>query len=282
MNIIIQSKLLSYQIETVDDQQNALKEIIQEIALMSLSRSEFFKIAAFQGGTCLRILYGLERFSEDLDFVLDKPDPTFDWDNYIKKMQEEFKTYGFSVELTKKGRLDKVVKTTFLKAQSAGGILLIKEIQKNTPKLTIKLEIDTNPPAGSISEIKYCDFPLPFSVKTHELASLFAGKCHALLCREHLKGRDWYDFSWYIAKQTPINMDLLKNALIQTGPWENQNVNLTKDWLLKQFNHKIRSIDWDAAKQDVSRFLRVHEQETLQLWSENFFLSRLNKLMSYL
>ena len=90
---MIQQKLLSYNSQTLLEEENALKEIAQEIALMSLSRTGFFRVAAFQGGTCLRILYGLERFSEDLDFVLDMPDKKFNWDIYIKGMTEEFKAY---------------------------------------------------------------------------------------------------------------------------------------------------------------------------------------------
>src|SRR5579863_1050930 len=104
---IIQQKLLSYQCQTVLDQENALKEIAQEIALMALSRAGFFRIAAFQGGTCLRILYGLQRFSEDLDFVLEKSNPNFDWDQYIKNMREEFSAYGYSLEVRNKKKLDK-------------------------------------------------------------------------------------------------------------------------------------------------------------------------------
>ncbi len=283
MNIpIIQNKLLSYESKTIDDQQNALKEIAQEIALMSLSRANFFKIATFQGGTCLRILYGLERFSEDLDFILDYPDINFAWDSFIINMQEDFKTYGFSLELQKNNNEKTAVKKTLLKAHSTGGVLIIKDLRTNIPKLKIKLEIDTNPPEGSQFDIKYCDFPLPFSIKTQNLPSLFTGKCHALLCRGHLKGRDWYDFSWYIARKTPINFPFLTNAINQTVSWEKQNIKLTKEWLIKQLKKIIHEINWNTAKQDVSRFLRAHEQPTLSLWSEEFFLSRLDKLSAYL
>src|SRR5579862_4638448 len=143
---IIQQRLLDYDCKTVNDQDNALKEIAQEIALMGLSRAGFFRIAAFQGGTCLRILYGLERFSEDLDFVLEKPDKKFNWEMYVKNMREEFSAYGYALEITNRTKLDKVVRTAFLKADSEGGILIIKDSRSNRPKLQIKLEIDTNPP----------------------------------------------------------------------------------------------------------------------------------------
>lgn len=281
-NNIILNRLLSYQIRTVDEQQNALKEITQEIALLSLSRARFFEVAAFMGGTCLRILYGLDRFSEDLDFVLDKPDPGFKWDSYIKNMREEFSAYDLKLEVKTGSKLDKSVRDTTLKIDPLAGILILKDPRSNAPLLRIRLEIDTNPPSGSVSELKILDFPLPFRIKAQDLPSLFAGKCHALICRGHLTVRDWYDFVWYIARKTPINFTLLENALFQTGPWEKQSISIKKDWLLQQLNIKIREIDWDEAKQDVSRLLKPRELTTLDLWSEEFFLSRVEKLGSYL
>ena len=210
MNVeIIQTKLLSYQCQTVLEQENALKEIAQEIALLALSRAGFFRVAAFQGGTCLRILYGLERFSEDLDFILEKPDKNFTWKKYIASMQEEFSVYGFSLETTDREKLDRAVKVAFLKADSDGGLLVIKDNRTNKPKLRIKLEVDSNPPEGSAHELKFLDFPLPYNINTQDLPSLFAGKCHALLCRQYTKGRDWYDFVWYVSRATPINFIFL-------------------------------------------------------------------------
>lgn len=279
---IIQQKLLSYQCQTVLDQENALKEISQEVALMALSRSGFFKIAAFQGGTCLRILYGLERFSEDLDFVLGEPDQHFDWDIYIKSMSDEFSAYGYHLEVINKKKLDKTIKTAFIKADSIGGLLVIKDVRSNRAKLQIKLEIDTNPPTGSQYEIKYLDFPLAFSIQTQNLPSLFASKNHALLCREYTKGRDWYDFLWYVARQTPINFTLLNHAIQQAGPWTDKKISVNANWLVKELRIRINNIDWEMAKKDVARFLRPHELPTLNLWSKEFFLSRTDKLAGYL
>lgn len=277
---IIQQKLLDYQCQTVLDQENALKEIAQEIALMALSRTGFFHKAAFQGGTCLRILYGLERFSEDLDFVLGAPDENFVWDLYVAGMQDEFELYGYTLEVINKNKLDKVVRTAFLKAESTGGILVLKDSRTNRPKLQIKLEIDTNPPAGSNYELKYLDFPLPYEVKTQDLPSLFAGKIHALLCRPYTKGRDWYDFIWYVSRQTPVNFLLLTHALQQKSAW--QNVTADPVWLLEALNIKIKNMDWDEAKKDIARFLRPRELSTLDLWSTEFFLSRVNKMAKFL
>lgn len=278
----IQEKLLSYQCKTVLEQENALKEIAQEIALMALSRAGLFRVAAFMGGTCLRILYGLERFSEDLDFVLEEADPGFDWSQYIIDIREEFNSYGFDMEVKNRANVEKAVKTAFLKADSEGGLLIIKDLRTNKPRLRIKLEIDTRPPAGSNYELKYLDFPFPYSVRTPDLPSLFSGKCHALLCRDHIKGRDWYDFIWYVARSTPINFILLNNAILQVGPWQDRDLLVTPEWLLQELTIKINDIDWDMAKQDVARFLRPRELATLEYWTKDFFLSRVEKLSGYL
>lgn len=282
-NTIIQSRLLSYQCQTILEQENALKEIAQEIALLALSRANFFRIAVFQGGTCLRIFYGLERFSEDLDFVLkEKLTENFKWDNYVQHMQEEFIAHGFTLEVQPRQKLEGAVQTAFLKANSTGGILILKDQRSNKPKLRIKLEIDTDPPAYSEFELKYLDFPLPFSIQTQNLPSLFSGKCHALLCREYVKGRDWYDFSWYITRKTAINFPLLQEAINQVGPWVKQNIAVDKDWLCAQLDQKINEIDWREAKQDVAQFLKPKDWSVLELWSKDFFQSRLDKLRNYL
>lgn len=278
---LIQEKLLAYQCKTLVEQENALKEIAQEIALMSLSRAGFFRIAAFQGETCLRILYGLERFSEDLDFVLTEADAQFEWSQYTREVREEFDAYGFNLEVQDRKKMNSV-RIAFLKADSVGGLLILKDSRTNKPKLRIKLEIDVNPPKGSNYELKYLDFPLPYSVNAQDLPSLFAGKCHALLCRDYVKGRDWYDFIWYVARKTPINFELLSNAVFQAGPWKQKNITLQSQWLIKELNNKIIQMDWPSVKADVARFLRARELAGLELWSKEFFLSRLDKLASYL
>ena len=129
---------------------------------------------------------------------------------------------------------------------------------------------------------KYLDFPLPFSIKAQNLSSLFAGKCHALLCRNYTKGRDWYDFSWYVSKQTPVNFDLLTHAIDQAGPWKDQHISVTSTWLVQQLEIKIQHLDLEKAKEDAMRFLRPQEQNVLNLWSKDFFLTRLEKLKAYL
>ena len=117
-----------------------------------------------------------------------------------------------------RSNIENAVKTAFLKADSEGGMLIIKDLRTNKPKIKIKLEIDANPPQGSVFEIKYLDFPVPFGIKAQDLSSLVAGKCHALLCRNYTKGRDWFDFIWYVSRNTPINFNLLTQAINQIGP----------------------------------------------------------------
>jgi predicted nucleotidyltransferase component of viral defense system len=280
--LVIQKKLLAYQCQTVLEQEHALKEIAQEIALMALSRAGFFKIAAFQGGTCLRILYGLERFSEDLDCFLEKSDKNFNWETYIKNMQEEFSAYGYVLEVTNKTKIEKTIKKAFLKADSKGGLLILKDTRTNRPLLQIKLEIDTNPPDGSQYDLKYLDFPIPYGIKTQNLSSLFASKCHALLCRDYIKGRDWYDFSWYVTQKTSINFELLKNALFQAGPWKDRKIIVSREWILQALIDKIDQTNWVDAKKDIMPFLKQKELATLELWSKEFFHSRVKKLAGYL
>ena len=123
---------------------------------------------------------------------------------------------------------------------------------------------------------------MPYSIKTQDLPSLFASKNHALLCRNYIKGRDWYDFVWYVSRKTSINFLLLSNSLKQTGPWKDQNISVTPKWLLQKLKEKINSIDWDDTKKDVARFLKPRELTTLDVWSKKFFLSRLDKIEEYL
>ena len=140
------------------------------------------------------------------------------------------------------------------------------------------MEIDTNPPSGSQTEIKYLDFPFVSSVTVQDKPSLFAGKVHALLCREYIKGRDWYDFLWYTSQGIKINYKFLASALRQQGSWKGQNVDVNLDWCMAELEKVIKSIDWKTTAEDVRRFVRVAEQPSLDLWCKELFLSQLDKL----
>lgn len=149
------------------------------------------------------------------------------------------------------------------------------KINKSSRKIRIKVEVDTNPPRGSSFESKFLDFPSAFSVTIQDQPSLFAGKIHALLCREYTKGRDWYDFLWYISRKTPVNFDFLAAALKQTGPWQRQEVLVDKKWSMEQLKQKICSMDWNKARADVQPFINPRELGSLDLWGREFFLDRL-------
>ena len=278
---LIQKRLSSYHSSSPVGEENALKEIVQEIILFALWRADFFEVAAFQGGTSLRILHGLSRFSEDIDFILLESDPAFSWQPYLAKLTETCEEFGVSPEALDKNQMDRNVRTAIIKDDSIANQLNLSFM--NNPggrKLKIKLEIDCNPPAGSGFEYAYLDFPVDFEVCHQDLSSNFALKIHALLCRRYLKGRDWYDFSWYVSQGVMPNLVLLKNALEQFGPWQGEEVKPDREWMAKTLGEKIASIDWKQAADDVERFLKPLEQKSLSLWSERFFNSKLEKLSS--
>lgn len=277
---LIQQRLDSYNAKNPIEAEQAIKEIIQEIALYALWRADFFDVAAFQGGTSLRILHKLPRFSEHLDFILKAGTPDFEWTPYLESLLECFEEFGLQSEALAKGQMDNRIKKAIIKDNSmANQLNLSLNRGNNQQKLRVKLEIDVNPPAGSGFEYSYLDFPLDFEVCHQDLASNFALKIHALLCRPYLKGRDWYDFNWYAKHKVSPNLSHLKNALIQYGPWVNQEgLQVNMQWLKKVLKEKINTVDWDDAKKDVTRFLNSAEQQSLRLWSERFFTERLEKL----
>jgi predicted nucleotidyltransferase component of viral defense system len=282
MNDLIQDKLKTYNCETKEDEENAIKEITQEVALSGLQKAGFFEKADFQGGTCLRIIHGLDRFSEDLDFVLRTPDSTFDLNIYLQKVIKTMNVFGYEIEVAGGYKADSNVKSRFLKDDSIKKLLNFKHGIDLRKKIQIKIEVDINPLLGAKSESNYLDFPTDLMITTHDLPSLLAGKCHALLCRPYVKGRDWYDFLWYISKGTVINLEMLQNAINQQGPWKNENLIISDSWLKDELEKKVKSLDWGNVKEDVARFLKPDKKETLKLWSEKFFLQKTGKLISLL
>ncbi len=276
---IILERLKSYNCKTTNEEQQALREITQEVILAALGRGDFFEHALFQGGTCLRIFYGLQRFSEDMDFVLREPNPDFSIIEHLKGLSDELKTYGFNIKIDPKEKADNAIKKAFIKDDSIGKIIHLSYplLTGKLPDIKIKLEVDTNPPYGSEEEVKYLEFPFLSSVSVQDKPSLFATKIHALFCQPYLKGRDWYDFLWYVANNVSVNFNLLSSALNQVGPWEKQNISADAKWLKRELKTKIETINWKDAQGDVSRFLRANEQASLKLWSPELFLSRLDK-----
>jgi predicted nucleotidyltransferase component of viral defense system len=276
---LIQQRLDSYKAANPVEEEQATKEILQEVALYSLWRADFFEAAAFQGGTSLRILHKLPRFSEALDFILKAPDASFSWGAYLPKLIEGLKEFGLQSEVLDKDRMERNVRQAVLKDNSISYQLNLRFYQGHaTPTLKIKLEIDVNPPAGSGFEYSYLDFPLDFEVCHQDLPSNFALKIHALLCRPYLKGRDWYDFNWYIKQRVKPNLPHLQSALFQFGPWKDRPLTVTTEWVVNALGEKIASIDWNAAAQDVERFLNTAEKLSLKLWSERFFQTKAEQL----
>ena len=275
---LIQRRLDGYQATSPVQEEQAIKEIIQEIALYALWRSGFFEVAVFQGGTSLRILHKLPRFSEDLDFMLKQPDPKFDWSGCLTELLSCFEEYGLKSEAMPKGRMDQRIKKAVIKDSSVTNQLKLSFYKGHKDqKINIKLEIDVEPPGASGYDYTYLDFPTDFEVCHQDLSSNFALKIHALLCRGFVKGRDWYDFNWYVRQGVSPNLPHLRNALIQYGPWQGQgDLDVTLFWLQAVLRQKIGEIDWRGAAADVERFLPTSEQKSLALWSERFFTQKVS------
>ena len=278
---LIQQRLDEYRVSSAIEEEHAIKEIIQEIALFALWKAGFFEVAAFQGGTSLRIIHKLPRFSEDLDFILKEPNTEFDWIYYLEKLLENLEEFGLKTEVKDKSRMDQAVRKAVLKNNSVSKQLNLSFYRgKQDQKQTIKLEIDVNPPSGSGFEYTYIDFPVDYEVCHQDLSSNFALKIHALLCRPYLKGRDWYDFNWYVKRGINPNLPLLQAALIQDGPWSGKNLEIDEDWVRGALLKKISSIDWDEAIIDVERFLNKIDKDSLKLWNERFFSQKVENLFS--
>lgn len=285
MNSVILSMLERYKCTTSKDYENALKEIIQEIALLGLWRAKFFEHCAFYGGTALRILYGLDRFSEDLDFSLLKTQPGFNLKPYLKAIESELNGMGLNVTVIEKDKsADTAIESAFIKAGTKEHLLKIQvpasisdRIQGNAI-MNIKLEIDTDPPGGFETEVKTLLQPIPFSVNTYKKPDLFAGKLHAILNRNwkgRVKGRDYYDYVWYVAREVPVHMSHLEQRLRQSGGWTNAKSMQQKE-LLELLRKRFSELDVKAAKKDVMPFLR--DPASVELWSPAFFESLLEKI----
>lgn len=282
---LFEERIKQYAPSNVLEQENVLKELIQQCILNSLSRAGFFSQAIFHGGTCLRMFYNLPRFSEDLDFLLDKEDSKFSWQPYLNKIVGDANELGIQFQVIDRSTADNTVKKTFLKTDSIGTVFTFNlPFDRDTRRLLrVKLEIDIKPPLGSEKETHFLTFPSTSTVTTQKLESGFALKLHALLCRPYDKGRDWYDFVWYVSRQTIPNTALMKNAMIQSGQWKG-NIKLSFDtnWLIEELSNRIKKIDWKIVRNDVERFLPKRDQESLDLWGQDFFLYNVKQMKSYL
>ena len=285
MHKAIARMLSKYESQGHNDYINGLREILQEVALLGLWRSKFYDKAAFYGGTALRIIYGLDRFSEDMDFSLLEPTLRFDIDGYTAFLAKEINGFGFDVHVE---RINKAkpspVQSAFLKTNTQDQLLVIEtgeEILRAIPKgqlLKIKLEVDTDPPPGFATQTRYLLQPIPFAVRAFVLPDLFAGKMHGILCRKwksRVKGRDWYDLVWYAANHPELHLHHLEQRMRQTGNWK-EDALLTSEALKNLLVDAINHLDVDQARQEVEPFVRT--PENLSVWSREFFLDVVSRI----
>lgn len=275
----IQSMMERYQPQNAEAYRNALKEIVQEIALHGMSKSGFFQEGAFYGGTALRIFYGLHRFSEDMDFSLVHPNPSFALSDYLPAVEEELSAVGLKMRVEQKNKTKVTdIQSAFIKGGTLIQIISIQQTDEvlipgihKQEQLKIKLEVDTNPPPGAGFELRYALHPVPYVVRLYDKPSLFAGKIHAVLCRNwarRIKGRDLYDYVWYLSQDTPVNLFHLQKRLEQSDRWDSSKqlaLQDTKDMLKERFSQ----LDFEAAKKDVIPFLS--DASELDLWNAGFF-----------
>lgn len=276
----LESIIKSYNPKTIDETKAILRELLQEIVLVGLSRSKFFEHASFYGGTALRIFYGLNRYSEDLDFTLNYQDPTFSLEPFTNKIKEVASSYGLEIEIVNKTTID----SAFAKLNTYRTFINLKlnsdmtKVLHRDELLKVKFEIDCNPALGFTKVTRWLDTPEFSPIVVLDEKSLFAGKLHAILCRNYnntVKGRDYYDFLFYIRRRIKPNMTYLKNKLIDSGKItanDEFNIEVLKGMLIERFNN----LDFKQVTQDARRF--VFKDEDLSYYSKELFIDMVNRL----
>lgn len=277
---IIQQMINKYNPKTIEDKKHAIKEVLQEVVLAGLSKTDFFYHAAFYGGTALRIFYGMDRFSEDLDFSLLVTDDAFDMSKYFKPISDVLNSLGLNFEVSKKDKaLNSNIDSAFIKGNTKETLITIYPSSSDSnliihnEKIIIKFEVDVNPPLYANSEIKFRLLPFPYQVRVYDESSLFAGKIHAVIARSwknRIKGRDLYDYVYYLSLETKVNLKHLEARLKQTKTID-EDIKFSRDLLIDILEKRFNQIDYDIAKSDVRPFIK--EQSTLDLWSREFFKS---------
>lgn len=268
---IFEQMLSRYEIKTIEQKRNATHEVMQEITLAGLYRGGFFDKAAFYGGTCLRIFHQLPRFSEDMDFSLIGKDETFDLESYFPSIIDEFKAAGRDVVITRKEKKKETkVESAFLKDDTA-----VYDVKFKTDKdIKIKIEVDIDPPLGFTTEQKLSLMPFSFMTRCFTLPDLYAGKMHALLFRNwqtRVKGRDWYDFEWYVRHDV-----LLDFTHLQIRTKEFNNMDIDKETFVSMLKNRFTSTDINMVKRDVLPF--VQNPKELDIWSNDYFLQLADRI----
>lgn len=266
--------LAAYDLSTDQSTRNATFEVNQQIILAGLYHGGFFNKAAFYGGTCLRIFHGLQRFSEDMDFSLLQPDEHFDFSQYFQPLIDEFAALDRHVEITKKDKKSfGRVESAFLKDNTE-----VYNVAFQTDKsIKIKIEVDTNPPLHFSTEQKLLLEPSSFMTRCFTLPDLFAGKMHALVYRawkNRVKGRDWYDFEWYVRRRVPLDFNHLRERIRQFNGSDK-----TRDEFLSDLRDRLATSSISQVKADVLPFLKNPKE--LDIWSNNYFL-QLAQMLTWL
>jgi hypothetical protein len=273
---MIREWIQEYKPQNKEEAEAALREIMQEVALAGLQRTGFFEKAAFYGGTALRIFYGLDRFSEDLDFSLLEVDPDFSLEPYFDGIVTEFEAIGMTVSIKeKKKTFQSNIDSAFLKSETIWRELILDGVIPQAgiqaaSGIKIKLEVDREPPLGFDTEEKLLLRPFSFYVKCFTLPDLFAGKMHALLFRswkKRVKGRDWYDLEWYIKKGVPLNLHHFLLRAQDTGNWTAATI--TREQVIDLLKEKIDTVSFDGIREDIVRFIR--DDSPLAIWGPQYF-----------
>ena len=278
MNNVIRQMLTRFSVIELTEKKDALKEVLQEVILCGLSRAGFFQKTAFYGGTALRIFHGLDRFSEDLDFSLQTADGSFSLSDFFSVLRKEVASFGLNLEITEKVKTrESAIQSAFLKGNTKEHMLMffnadqsVESIPGNE-KIKIKFEVDTNPPASASFERRYRLLPVPYEVMLYDMPSLFAGKVHAVICRawkSRIKGRDLYDYVFFLSKGAHLNTDHLKARLVQSGIWDSEDSFSIAD-AKRLLCDRFEAIDYSQAKADVIPFLK--DSASLEIWSADFF-----------
>lgn len=280
---MIKEWLQEYKPQNKVEAESALREIMQEVALAGLQRTGFFEKAAFYGGTALRIFYGLNRFSEDLDFSLLEINQNFSLEPYFEGIITEFEAVGMKVSIKEKKKTNQTnIDSAFLKSETVWKELILDNIipqagvQASTG-IKIKIEVDRNPPLGFETEEKLLLHPFSFYVKCFTLPCLFAGKMHALLFRkwgQRVKGRDWYDLEWYIKKGVPLDLHHFLLRAQDTDNWTEETI--SHDQLIRLLKEKIDAVSFDRIREDIVRF--IPDESVLDIWSPQYFRDLVDKL----
>ena len=273
---MIKDWLKEYNPSNKDEATQALREIMQEVALAGLYRKGFFEKAAFYGGTALRIFYGLDRYSEDLDFSLLEVDPDFSINPYLPVIVDEFEALGMHVSIREKQKAIKTnIDSAFLKSETIWKELVLESVVPQqglgqTASIKIKLEVDTVPPLDFQTEEKLLLKPFSFYVKCFSISDLFAGKMHALLFRkwkDNVKGRDWYDMEWYIRKGIVLDLKHFVSRAKDSGDWDEETISpgAFQDLLHAKIDH----VNFTRIKDDIRRF--IPDARVLDIWNAQYF-----------